>query len=246
MQLKTFIACLVSFNIYFLQGLLDTKDEITACSQRFAKDVQEFCSINLTKLRLEEIHIVNQDIRRTGLLRDAFHNLENSPSGLQPVADKARSIYGRSENTTYGLDAVDIIARSIRDPSQGQASANVQEESCVIGRTAGSTKTQVSMKPLNNKGVRCTYFHSCGNNAEWSMACGHVFCSKCKPQLEGMGNCIECTGSEETESTKMTPDTGEIIETCPVCLSDFTDPVELPCSHRLCKHCLDQVGIELK
>ena len=237
-------------SLYFPQGLLDRNEELTACSQRFATDVQDFCSINLTKLSLEEIHVVNQDVRRTILLRDAFHNLEKTSTGMEYVGDKARSIRGQGGNTGSGRDNANVNGRSIRNSSQGQVIGDLQEnatESAILDMTRGSTKTRVSAKPLSSKSVRCIKFDTCGNNADWSMDCGHVFCSGCMPQHDDLEQCPECKEEEraDTEAKETTPgdktNADDKDDMCPVCLCGVTDPVIMKCSHRICKHCLDQV-----
>ena len=252
-QQQQLMSCLIS--LYFPQGLLDRNEELTACSQRFATDVQDFCSTNLTKLRIEEIHVVNQDVRRTILLRDAFHNLEKTSTGMESVDDKARSIRGQGGKTGSGRDNANVNGRSIRYSSQGQAVGDLQEnatKSAILDKTRGSTKTRVSAKPLSIKGVWCTKFDTCGHNADWSMDCGHAFCSGCMPQHDGLEQCPECKEEETagTEAIETTPgdqtNEDDKDDQCPVCLCGFTEPVVMKCSHRICKHCLDQVGTSSK
>ena len=169
------------------------------------------------------------------LLRGAFLKLENQipTTSLAAVDNKERSIRGTSE-------------RWETEDKKGGI-----KQSSLLERTTKETKPQNLMAPLDSKGIRCTYFGTCEKNAEWSMKCGHVFCSVCKVPLEGMEKCLECvmkvrTGAPEkdTKGTKeIKPSGEETEETCPVCLSEFTEPVDLPCSHRLCKQCLDQVEL---
>ena len=236
-------------NYLFFQGALRTDKDIAACGDRLAKDVVEFCKNNRTRLDIEEICIVNQDDGRSVLMFDTFKQLERN---LQSVKQAPGSTCVRGSSRSY----ISSQKQTVKMPSSETEKRFAETKS---GKNEGTFMT-----PLETKVLKCAS-ETCDKNAEWTLFCGHNFCGVCSVIVKGREKCFKCEMShanknenfdtvkkikEETVTGRNTAEeemdtavrkTEEENDSCPVCLSDFTNPTALPCGHLLCKACLDQV-----
>ena len=183
----------------------------------------EFCKINEKKLHIQEIHIVNDDESRSRLIYDVFMQLES-----QIRQPNLQANLGRSVGTQRTSD--DFV--SSRRESNDKISSQIRE----IPKTTLTFKTR-----LDKQDIRCTYYDTCRHNSQWSLKCGHSFCDVCIDLMKDE-KCIKCDiAGAGTDAVSGQKSEDEPSDSCPVCLSDYTNPTVLPCNHRLCKTCLDQV-----
>lgn len=204
-------------------GILRDNHDVAQCSERLAQDIVEFCNVNQATLRIKELHIVHQDVKRTGVLHAAFLKLANK------------------DQTTRADENADTTSKT-RDPAKLPIRADIGNYSSETFKNVETTEEErsKSLMTLTKRNIRCVNYENCQKQALYSLTCGHACCDTCIDLFKDYENCYRCRINERSDDAGTTMDTNAG-DSCPVCLSALTKPSLLPCGHQLCSTCLDEL-----
>lgn len=215
----------MSCTAFIFKGILRDSHDVAQCSERLAQDIVEFCNVNQAKLRIEELHIIDQDVNRTGVLHAAFLKLANI------------------DQTNRADENADTTSKT-RDPAKLSIRPDIGKYSSETFKHVEATEEDRSkgLMTLTKRNIRCVNYGTCQKQALFSLTCGHVCCDTCKDLFEDYKKCYQCCMDEAKDDAGATMDTNAG-DSCPVCLSALTKPSMLPCDHQLCSTCLDEVRL---
>ena len=188
--------------------------------------------INLEKMQILEIHVVNADASKSDMISNAFKQLE-----FHLVSSDSKDSRSRSSRTVRDSDELEDSKRKISGTKISENWKTHKDKD--FKETKSTYKTRLDKKDIN-----CTYYASCKQMSTWSLNCGHTFCDLCIGLMKGNDKCNKCSSSTDVKAKDIPVShkkEEESSDKCPVCLSNFEDPATLACGHRLCSGCLDQV-----
>ena len=177
-------------------------------------------------LQIEELHLVNLNPDVSLHLKEVFTRISNGSKekGENPPVLKTLQYPDINLRQHGGTTQSWIRHTQLEKPETAKNLSSAGKNTKTISLTFDSA-------PPDSKCVFCSKSAS-----KCLKECGHMYCETCSVSLKQNNRCLKCSKGDKAHSRKTD-------ESCPICLEPLKNTELLPCGHKLCSSCYQDVKV---